>query len=166
MKTKTVMILGTIGVALALSPSLFLWNRTASIPVGLYLRTFGPIQVGSTVSFPAPPMAREYAIVRGGQGYAAQFIKPIAAGPGDEICVFETMTGKWLIVDNKVVLSIHPTDNLGNPLPNFMMDDCRKLSHDEWLPIGMHRDSFDGRYFGPVKSEDIEGSYEPLMVFE
>jgi len=111
-------------------------------------------------------MAREYAVLRGGRGDATQFIKPIAAGPGDEICAFETMTGKWLIVDNKIVLSIHSTDKEGNPLPNFMMDDCRNLDMNEWLPIGMHPDSFDGRYFGPVKAEEIEGSYEPLMVFE
>jgi len=143
-----------------------MWNRTASIPVGLYMRTIDEVHVGSTVTFPAPPIAREYAILRGGRGDATPFIKPLAAGPGDEICAFETETGKWLIVDNKVVLSIQSIDKQGNPLPNFMMDDCRKLGLNEWLPIGMHPDSFDGRYFGPITSEDIQGPYEPLMVFK
>ena len=166
MSSKTVLIVGIIGVSLAMAPNVFFWNHTASIPVGLYMRTIEPIGVGSTVSFPAPPMAREYAIVRGGRGDATPFIKELAAGPGDEVCVFETETGKWLIIDNKIVLSIHPLDRQGNRLPNFMMDDCRKLNPDEWLPIGMHPDSFDGRYYGPVKYGDISGAYEPLIVFK
>jgi type IV secretory pathway protease TraF len=166
MKKKTIGIVGLCGVGLLLLPSLFMWNRTASIPVGLYMRTFDHIEVGSTVSFPAPPVAREYAIVRGGQGYASQFIKPLAAGPGAEVCVFETETGKWIIIDNRTVLSIHSTDRYGNILPLWMMDDCRKLEHDEWLPIGTHPDSFDGRYFGPIKAEVIGGTYEPFVIFE
>jgi type IV secretory pathway protease TraF len=130
------------------------------------MRTHDPIEVGSTVSFPAPPVAREYAIVRGGRGDATQFLKPLAAGPGDEICVFQTETGKWLLINKRIVLSLHAFDKQGNVLPNFMMDECRKLRSDEWLPIGIHPDSFDGRYFGPIRMEDIRGAYEPLMVFE
>jgi type IV secretory pathway protease TraF len=159
-------IAGLCGIVALSLPSVFFWNRTESIPVGLYMRTFERIEVGSTVSFPAPPVAREYALARGGHGYASQFIKPLAAGPGAEVCVFETETGRWIIIDNKIVLSMHVADRYGNLLPLWMMNDCRRLEEDEWLPIGTHPDSFDGRYFGPIKGEVIQGNYKPFMIFE
>lgn len=157
--------LGVIALAIAPGSSMFIWNHTASIPVGLYMRTGEPIEVGATVSFPAPPVAREYAILRGGTGEPTRFIKPLAAGPNDEVCMMSNDKGEWLSVNSRLVLSVHPTDRYGNPLPHWLKNGCQKLGPDEWLPIGTHPDSFDGRYFGPIKTYEMKGTYEPVMVF-
>ena len=141
------------------------WNHTESIPVGLYMKTLSPIEVGSTVSFPAPQKAREYALMRWGNGDAVQFIKALAAGPGDTVCVLATNHGEWLLINDKAVINVHPKDRNGNDLPHWLSNDCRKLDHDEWLPLGHHPDSFDGRYFGPIKQADMEGPYSGVLLF-
>lgn len=166
MKHKKAVAFGALGLALIGGASFrfFVWNHTPSIPVGLYLRTWEEVQIGSTVAFPAPPQAREYAIDHGGNGTASKFIKPLVAGPGEEVCVFTTETGSWLIIDNRAVVSIRQKDRDGKDIPRFMDDDCRKLGPDEWLPIGHHPDSYDGRYFGPIHRADMLGSYKPWIV--
>lgn len=168
MKNKTVIAIGAIGLTMVAGSSLrfFFWNHTPSIPVGLYLRTWEEVHVGSTVAFPAPEKARQYAVAHGGQGHPTKFIKPLVAGPGDEICVFTTETGSWLIIDNRAVVSIRDKDREGNDIPRFMDDDCRRLQADEWFPLGHHPDSYDGRYFGPIRNADILGSYKPWIVGE
>ena len=168
MKQRTIAALGCAGIIALFVPNfnLITWNHTPSIPVGFYVRSFDPIEIGSTVSFPAPQVARDYAIVRGGTGMATTFIKPLAAGPGDEVCVFSTQTGEWLLINSRLAMAVHSTDRHGNKLPHWLMDDCRRLASDEWLPIGSHPDSFDGRYFGPIRRDEISGPYRALKMFD
>jgi type IV secretory pathway protease TraF len=146
--------------------SVSFWNTTESIPVGLYVKNFGPIEVGSTVSFPVPQKAREYAITRGGKGDEVKFIKDLAAGPGDEVCAFETNYGEWLLINNKAVVSIHTLDKFANRLPQWLTNDCKRLGPDEWLPLGVHPVSFDGRYFGPIREADMDGPYKGVLLFD
>lgn len=153
------------GIAVAVS-YVTLWNHTESIPVGLYVRNLEPIQVGSTIAFEAPAVAREYAKVRWGRGDAATFIKTLAAGPGDEICLAKTQTGEWLLINDKAVFPVKEVDRYNNPLPHWLKDECRTLGASEWLPMGMHPDSFDGRYYGPIREENLTGPYSPMMVWK
>jgi type IV secretory pathway protease TraF len=69
------------------------WNHTPSLPEGLYVRAIATEPaVGQIVAFPAPAAARDYARQRGGRGDATLFLKPLAAGPGDRVCVTDHLT--------------------------------------------------------------------------
>ena len=77
---------GLVGVR-SLDAPLFLYPSSASLPEGLYLRSFGPIEIGNVAAFPIPEVARRYQAKRGHQAPAGcLFMKPIAAGPGDRVC--------------------------------------------------------------------------------
>ena len=78
---------GLVGVR-SLDAPLFLYPASASLPEGLYMRSFGPIEIGKIAAIPDP---------RGGSALSGRarhrpapdgflFMKPIAAGPGDRVC--------------------------------------------------------------------------------
>lgn len=51
-------------------------------------------------------------------------------------------------------------DRRGAPIPRW--SGCRRLAPDELIVLGESQDSFDSRYFGPVRAGQVVGVYEPL----
>ncbi|MEM7043399.1 MAG: S26 family signal peptidase [Pseudomonadota bacterium] len=140
----------------SLDAPLFLYPSSASLPAGLYMRSFDPVQVGSIVAFPAPVVARHY-LARNGWDTAVDnlFIKPVFAGPTDHVC---NSLADGLRVNGVWIAPVAAADSGGTALPTWQ--ECRKLSQDEFFVYSAFaNNSFDSRYFGIVKRFDIFGAY-------
>ena len=143
----------------SLDAPLLLYPSSASIPAGLYVRSFEPIRPGVIVAFSVPKIARLYQERNGTQvpsGYV--FIKPVAAGPGDQVCN-DPLSG--LKINGVWVAAIASADNRGNPLPSWHL--CRWLADGEFfLFSGTVPNSFDSRYFGVVPASQILATYRQI----
>lgn len=138
-----------------LDAPLILYPASASVPKGLYFRTFGAVEIGKIVAFPMPELARHYQAQRGNQAPEGfLFMKPIAAGPGDQVC--NGLAG--LFLNGKRVAATASYDSEGNPLP--VWENCRPLDHNEFFLLSDYApNSFDSRYFGPIRTDDVVGTY-------
>ena len=75
------------GPSVLLDGPIILYPVSPSLPIGPYLRTLEPIETGKIVAFTMPDDARRYQIERGHElSPNFLFMKPIAAGPGDQVC--------------------------------------------------------------------------------
>ena len=136
-----------------------LYPASPSLPIGPYVRTFEPIETGKIVAFAMPDEARRYQIERGHEVPPNfLFMKPIAAGPGDQVC--NSLAG--LIINGKRFAETASHDPNGRPLPVWRQ--CRRLDRDEYFMVSTHiPNSFDSRYFGPVDGSEIAAVYRPLF---
>ena len=143
----------------SLDAPLFLYPSSASLPAGLYVRSFETVRVGSIVAFPAPAIARYHQERDGSQvpsGYL--FIKPVAAGPGDRVCNDPVngleINGVWLAPVSK-------SDSRGRSLPVWRS--CRLLREKEFFLFSdTVPNSFDSRYYGTVQDQHIRASYRRI----
>lgn len=159
-----VMLFGTAAlVALWISlervPDLVLYNRTASMPVGFYVRSFDPIEIGSIVTVEVHEVAHAYALERGA-GSEFRLLKRITATSGNIVCA----DGDQIIIDGEVRAFRQERDASGRPLPSWR--GCVELSEGQFFVLGDSADSFDGRYFGIVGTSDIEGVWWPIFQTE
>jgi len=136
-----------------------LWNRSASEPPGLYVRTAAAPAIGRIIAFHAPASAFPYADDRMGYLHQVPILKQIAAGEGDVVCARAgalSINGRW----RAPVLTHDPR---GGVLPQWR--DCRALGKDEFFVFSDRiPNSFDSRYYGPVKLGQIVGVFEPFMT--
>jgi len=151
---------GLVGVR-SLDAPLFLYPASASVPEGLYMRSFGPIEIGKIAAFPIPEEALRY---RAKHGHRAPegflFMKPIAAGPGDQVCNGES----GLFINGAPLGTTATRDRAGELLPVWRY--CRRLHDDEYFAFSDHvGNSFDSRYFGPILVDHIAGLYRPFVAW-
>lgn len=147
------------GPSFLLDCPLVLYPASPSLPIGLYLRTFEPIETGKIVAFKIPEEARRYQSERGHDVPANfLFMKPIAAGPGDQVC--NSLAGLFINGERIADTASHDPD--GRLLPVWRH--CRRLDRDEYFMVSTHiPNSFDSRYFGPVEGAEIAAVYRPLF---
>ncbi len=130
-------------------------NYTESLPLGLY-RKIAEVPVrGSYVLFKLTnPEYRPYA-----QG---QLIKRVAGIRGDHIRINcdEIWINGEAVKDSKQCL----IDRNGSPLPTLVLDHV--LADDELLCLGENVRSFDSRYFGIVKKDQIITALSPVFTFK
>ena len=140
----------------SLNAPLFLYPSSGSLPAGVYVRSFEPIVPGKTVAFTAPKAAERYQANRGRNiAYDILFIKPIVAGPGDHVC--NDLSG-GLRINNVWIAPTAEYTSTGAPLP--IWHECRRLIDDEFFMYSAFAtNSFDSRYFGPVKRQTIRSVY-------
>ena len=150
------------GIAALWSPStpVLVWNATASAPVGLYeLRQTDSIARGDLVLVEAPEDARKLAAKRGYLPAGVPLVKRIAALADDTVCSF----GNRIIINGNPVATRLSADTQGRPLPSW--HGCYRLKRDQaFLLMAYVPDSFDGRYFGPVRRAAILGTLRPLWT--
>ena len=163
--------LGVIAVAFVLcayaaSPSgtplraLFVWNVTASAPIGLYRVLHGrALSRGDLVlAIPAPPLAA-FAARRGYLAAGVPLVKRIAAVAGDDVCA----RGNAVFIDGRLAAARLAADAQGRALPAW--SGCRTLRANQvFLLMANVRASFDGRYFGPTNASEIAGTLEPIWT--
>lgn len=137
-----------------------IWNATASVPVGLYhVEAFGRLAKGALVLVTPQPDAAHFAARRGYLPLHIPLLKHVAALAGDQICSI----GARISINGAAVANRLAVDTMHRPLPQWQ--GCRTLQSDEvFLLNGDIRDSFDGRYFGPVPLSSIEGIAVPLWI--
>ncbi|MGE0830650.1 MAG: S26 family signal peptidase [Hyphomonadaceae bacterium] len=138
------------------APALVIYNGSQSVPTGFYLRSQDPITMGAFVTLRAADASAAYAHERGFDGAEDRFIKRVAAGAGARICA----SGDTVILGDGRELTRLERDAAGRRLPAW--SGCRTLGADEVFLLGDTPDSFDSRYWGPVRRDRIDGVWRPL----
>ncbi len=135
-------------------------NATASAPIGFYaLSRLKSVIHGDFVLAMPPRAAQVLAAKRGYLPLGVPLVKRIAALSGDRIC----SDGIRIAINDRIVATRRDTDRSGRPLPVWR--GCRILGKtDVFLLMDDVPNSFDGRYFGPIKRSDVLGKLVPLWI--
>ena len=149
-------LLAGVSAALPRVP-LLLYNRTPSMPTGLYVRVGRVPGRGDVIAFRLPRSAWEYARRRG-EPTDIVLLKHVLAVGGDRV----STTGGRLSVDGVDIGPIPAIDSAGRALPQWRGD--RVLAVGELLPGSTLPRSFDGRFFGPIRLADVLGVYRRVNV--
>lgn len=141
------------------SRSVIVYNATDSLPHGLYLVVQKPVyERGDLVVFPVPESVKGLVRQRRWLPDGAFLIKPIAGENGD---ILNTKTGRCLV--NGVDFGpVETVDRTGQPLPAFSIN--RRLENGEIAVVNPIPQSFDSRYFGPIKERQIIGEALPIWT--
>lgn len=182
----------TLAAATAAAPrDLILYNPSPSVPQGLYVRTDAPVRIGAFVTVRARDVAPGEARRRGFEDASDRFIKRVAAGAGARVCgdgQRVVISGDDIVVigadgdqqhaaaddggdvggddDDRrhrraAAVAVLPDADDGRVHPSGWRG-CRDLADGEVLLLGDTDDSFDGRYWGPVSVDLIEGVWRRL----
>ncbi len=154
----TLAVAVSVGAVMATARQVLI-NTTPSEPPGIYVRSPTTPGLGRIVAFTAPAAAYPYADRRLFYLHRVPLLKAVAAGPGDLVC---TLNGQ-LEIDGKARAPIANADRQGIALPHWSA--CRRLTADELFVFSDRvPNSFDSRYFGPVRRRAVLGVYAPLAV--
>lgn len=139
-----------------------IWNASASTPIGLYsIRPAGRLEVTDLVAVDVSGPLAGFLADRGYLPRGVPAMKRVAGLPGQEVC----RAGGTITVDGVEMGTALERDRLGRPLP--VWQGCRRITSGEvFLMNGHIRDSFDGRYFGPIETSSIRGRATPLWTDE
>ncbi|PZU68687.1 S26 family signal peptidase [Sphingobium sp.] len=154
-----------MGVAIASvvpTPLRFVWNASASVPIGLY--DLGPsrdLRVGDMVAMIPEKALADFMVERGYIGRNVPLIKHVAALPGQRVC----RTGNAVTVDDVALGDALDHDRHGRELP--VWQGCQRIGDAQiFLMNPGVPDSLDGRYFGPVPARAVIGTATPLYTDE
>lgn len=138
------------------------WNATPSVPTGLYaIRGKASLHVGERVAIEPPRELRRLLAERGYLPTGVPLIKRIAAVSGQRVCRF----AHGVNIDGNFAGVAHARDSRGRPLPAWF--GCRKLRTGELFVMNPAApDSFDGRYFGPLRLDTVIGRATPVWTDE
>lgn len=154
------------GILLMLASSLelppkFVWNRTESVPEGLYFITStGPLERGLLVAFQPSREEQEWLEGRGYIGSQWPLLKQISGLEGDTVCR-ENLS---ISINGIVVAEALKYDTFGRNLPSW--EGCQKLQEGEIFLLAPHPRSLDGRYFGVQKAGGVFGIARPLWTWK
>jgi conjugative transfer signal peptidase TraF len=150
-----------IGVAAVHDAAPFIvWNGSASMALGAYVRTIAPLRQGDRVLSGLPRSAQQLVDQRRYLPAGIPVLKRIAAMQGDRVC----RHGKSLFVNGKLQARAMQTDSAQRPMP--VWQGCWLLKADDVLLLADNPRSFDGRYFGVTSTRLIIGKYRPLWMYE
>jgi conjugative transfer signal peptidase TraF len=156
-------MLGLGGTVSALStlvyspPLLFVWNVSASAPLGLYrVGDAHNLPTGDMVIAWAPAEARSLAAKCGYLPLEVPLVKRIAAATGDAICA----SGAVVTINGRIAATRLARDARARLLPRW--EGCVILHAHEYFLLMPNRWSFDGRYFGITRERDMIGKAKLL----
>ncbi|RJG46231.1 S26 family signal peptidase [Mesorhizobium sp. DCY119] len=138
----------------------FIWNASASVPLGLYrLAPTGRPDIGDYVVVAPPAPLAAFLAERGYLPLGVPLIKRVLALPGGQVC----RSGLTIIAYEHAYVAARERDRLGRPLP--VWQGCRTVGHDEIFLMNWDTpDSFDGRYFGPLPVSSITARALPVWT--
>jgi conjugative transfer signal peptidase TraF len=167
MKRAMILMAGAISAATLLSAALpvsrvLIWNVSASVPTGLYhMRGTSGLNVGERVAIDPSQDMQHFLAARGYLPSGVPLLKEIAALPGDIVC----RLGAMITINGMVAGEARSFDRWERPLPDWQ--GCRAIACDEIFVMNLRAaDSFDGRYFGPVKRAQLIGRASPVWTDE
>ncbi len=157
-----------LSAALTLAPVFFdwqprfIWNASASVPVGLYFsRPLERLKVGDLVIVTPPKTLADFLAKREYLARGVPLIKHVLALPGTEVC----RKGATIFVGSKPYGQARGHDRLGRSLPRWQ--GCRGLGDGEIFLMNPDApDSLDGRYFGPLPVTAITAKLTPVWTDE
>ena len=147
--------------ALHAMPLRFVWNASASVPVGLYwIRQPASIGVGDLALVRPSPALEKLMAERRYLERGVPLLKPVTAVAGATVC----RTGLSVTIDGHAAAVALPSDRIGRPLPRW--SGCRRVGAGEFFLIApASAASFDSRYFGPVTRTQIVGRAIPVWTW-
>lgn len=151
----------TVTTALAcVVASQLIWNRTPSLPLGVYLRSPGVrVSEGTLVALHVPPAVRPLVRARRYLPDGSLLIKPVAAVAGDHVCARRGI----LFINGAPFGAILARDSEGRELPAY--GGCGVLPEGQVFLASHHPRSFDSRSFGPVDVRTLQGTVTPLWTY-
>jgi conjugative transfer signal peptidase TraF len=167
MKPRTALFAGSVAFA-ALATLVvpmkhhLVWNASPSIPTGLYaIRGKASLHVGERVAIEPPSELRLLMRERGYLPDRLPLLKRVAAVSGQRVCRF----AHGVTIDGELVGIARARDRAGRPLPAWF--GCRRITSNELFVMNPAApDSFDGRYFGPLKIDAVIGRAMPVWTDE
>ena len=152
--------IGVVVTSLMRVPVKFIWNASASTPIGLYsLHRPHTLHVGDLVSVMPPASLARFMVERGYIGDGVPLLKHVAALPGQTVC----RQGVVVFVDGTALGGALTHDRGGRPLP--VWQGCQRIVLGQiFLMNRSVRDSFDGRYFGPLPVRSVIGRATPIYT--
>ncbi|NIJ34072.1 S26 family signal peptidase [Sphingomonas oligoaromativorans] len=166
MRRGLIVMACALGVAAIVAPVVhkidtrFLWNATASTPIGLYrVDPLKTVRRGMMVAIRPSPATARLAAERHYLPLGLPLIKWVAGANGDFVC----RAGVTITVDGKAIGTARLRDRLGRPLPQWQ--GCAWLGPDDVFVMNTDvPDSFDGRYFGVLPRSSILGRAVPVWT--
>lgn len=148
-----------LALSAAPGPARFIWNRTESLPTGLYMvlpeRTVHP---GDLVAYAPSEKVRHWIESRGYTRRSWPLLKRVAGLEGDCVCRFQDR----IFVNGIDRARALGQDRSGRSLP--VWKGCRRLSENEVFLLADHPASLDGRYFGAQARAGILGVAVPAWL--
>jgi type IV secretory pathway protease TraF len=157
-RRKFVHVISALAVAaLAAKPiinpvPLIIWNASNSVPIGWYFVSKRQPKLGETAVIRPPEWVDIYASSRGYLPLQTPLLKPVRAFENALVC----RIGRYVFIDGNMVSRAKHLDTKHRMLP--VWKGCRTLKSDEIFVLGLHRDSFDSRYFGPINRAQVLGT--------
>jgi type IV secretory pathway protease TraF len=151
-----------IGLALlrsAVAAPAILYNPSPSEPRGFYLLPREKPAPGRLAAFRVPAAGRAYVAEHIRYLVRDPVLKEIVVAAGSTVCSHD----RQLTINGRREGGIARYDHFGIALPHW--SGCIKLRQGEYFALS-HRipNSFDSRYYGPVRTADIVGIYVPLWT--
>jgi type IV secretory pathway protease TraF len=140
-----------------------LYNDSASVPLGFWIKTTDTVRVGAVIGFRPPLVAMPYVTAHMPAYVTAKLIlKYVAAVAGDQIC--RTADGMFSVNGHNLGRAVSE-DRLGNRLP--VWQGCETLASGDVAVFSDHiPDSFDSRFYAAIPAADIIGVYRPLWTWK
>ncbi len=139
---------------------LYMWNASASVPIGLYsLQPSNTRYVGELVAVVPPEPLATFLADGSYLPRDVPMLKRVLALPGQTVCRQELS----ILVDGLAVADARERDGRGRPLPNWQ--GCRVIAPGElFLMNWQSADSLDGRYFGAIPSSAVIARAHPVWI--
>lgn len=156
--------LGSVGVlALAFGtdrPPFYIWNASASIPLGLYsLQPSNTRYVGELVAVVPPERLATFLAEGSYLPRGVPMLKHVLALPGQTVC----RSGPTVFVDGIAMGSARERDGRGRLLP--IWQGCHLIGTGELFLMNWRSpDSLDGRYFGAIPSSAVIARAHPVWI--
>ncbi len=138
----------------------FVWNASASAPIGLYQIEDRAPQLGDFLLVKPDPELEKLIAARGYLPEGVPLLKRVAALAGDKIC----RKSEAIFINGTYVAEAGIFDSAGRKLPHW--SSCFVLGKHELFLLNDHEKSLDGRYFGATKSDHLIGVAIPLWTKE
>jgi len=158
-------LLGVLGIGLIgfstvhHSAPWLVWNASPSAPVGLYQMISGVPQKGDFVLVRTPKPVSQLASSRHYIPTNVPLVKHISAIAGDHVCAHQRV----ILINGHAIARQLERDSSGRKMP--LWQGCRLLREGEYfLLMAEAPTSFDSRYFGPVRRENLIGRLVPLWA--
>lgn len=147
------------GTLLQTTPDL-VWNRTTSVPVGLYfVDRNARIETGQLVAYRPTATEADWIENRGYTGRGWPLLKRVAGLETDTVC----RCGQLVLVNDFPAAHALETDRSGRRLPVWA--GCRTLAPGEVFLLADHPQSLDGRYLGIAARANILGVAKPVWTW-
>ena len=165
----------------------YIFNISKSLPIGIYQKLEDKnFQKGDLVVLDIPKERMDFMISRGyidgnmlktmlkriegveGETFKVLSIEDLKTYQLNENIEFSSIdipksSKKFLVKENKILGSISNFDSYGRQLPQI--ESPLILNKDEFFVMGESDNSFDSRYFGKIKKEEILYKVKPILTF-